>query len=170
MLAQEQSRTGASGSLTTKVVPRPSPSLCTSTVPPCSSTRFFTIDNPSPKPPWMRVVEASACRKRSKTLGKNSDLMPIPESATVISTWEFTRSSRTSTLPSLGVNLIALVSKFQTICCKRVGSPETGPACGSRTLRSRICLASAAGRTDSIAAQTMLPKSTACTSSRTFRQ
>ena len=37
------------------------------TVPPCSSTRCFTIDSPSPRPPWRRVVDASACRKRSKT-------------------------------------------------------------------------------------------------------
>ena len=33
--------------------------------------------------------------------------------------------SSTSTVPPVGVNLIALDSKFQITCCKRSASPET---------------------------------------------
>ena len=43
------------------------------------------------------------------------------------------------------------MSRFHTTCWKRAGSPWTGPASGSMTVSSRICLASAAGRTASIA-------------------
>ena len=39
---------------------------------------------------------------------------------------------RRATVPPFGVNLIALTSRFQTTCCSRFGSPETGPAMGSR--------------------------------------
>ena len=41
----------ATGSLTVKVAPRPSPSLATETLPPWSSTRWRTIASPSPSPP-----------------------------------------------------------------------------------------------------------------------
>ena len=78
--------------------------------------------------------------------------MPMPVSATLISTCEFTRSSSTCTLPPFGVNLIALDSRFQTTCCSRLGSPEIGPARGSSSFSSRMPLASAAGRTVSTAA------------------
>ena len=77
--------------------------------------------------------EASACRKRSNTCGRNSGLMPMPVSATVISMCEFTRSSRTCDLSVFPVNLMALESRFQTTCCSRFGSPEIGPAAGSRS-------------------------------------
>ena len=43
--------------------------------------------------------------------------------------------------PPLGVNLMALESRFQTTCCSRAGSPETGPASGSSTACRRIPLA-----------------------------
>ena len=46
-----------------------------------------------------------------------------PESATRSSTCELTRSSTICTRPPLGVNLMALVSRFQTTCCKRLPSP-----------------------------------------------
>ena len=69
--------------------------------------------------------------------------MPMPVSATLISMCEFTRASTTWTLPPAGVNLIALESRFQTTCCRRPGSPEIGPACGSSTFSSRMRLASA---------------------------
>ena len=52
---------------TVKVDPWPSPGLCTLTVPPCSSTMWRTIERPSPRPPYWRVVELSAWRKRSNT-------------------------------------------------------------------------------------------------------
>ena len=66
----------ASGRRTLKVAPRPSPGLAASTVPPCSSTRWRTMARPRPRPPCDRVLEASPWRKRSKTWGRNSGLMP----------------------------------------------------------------------------------------------
>src|SRR3712207_4553148 len=68
------------GRLTAKVAPLPSPSLSALTVPPCSSTSWRTMESPSPMPPWTLLVRESAWRKRSKTCGRNSPLMPMPES------------------------------------------------------------------------------------------
>jgi type II secretory pathway pseudopilin PulG len=49
----------AQGSVTVNREPQPTPALSAVTLPPCSSTRFLTIPNPSPKP---AVVFDSACR------------------------------------------------------------------------------------------------------------
>ena len=49
----------------------------------------------------------------------------MPVSLTLNSMCEFTRCSSTCTRPPLGVNLMALVSRFQTTCCRRAGSPDT---------------------------------------------
>ena len=67
-----------------------------------------------------------AWRKRSKTNGRKSAAMPRPVSLTVTSTCELTRARRSCTLPPRGVNLIAFDSRFQTICCSRSASPDTG--------------------------------------------
>src|SRR5438876_306006 len=80
-----------SGSLTTKVAPFPSPGLCASTLPPCSSTRCLTSANPRPRPLCALVLELSACVKRSKMKGSTSGAMPGPVSLTTISTCELTR-------------------------------------------------------------------------------
>ena len=60
----------------------------------------------------------------------------------------------TSTRPPGGVNLMALESRFQTTCCRRAGSPRTGPALLEVDRRWPIPLAVAAGRTVSTAAST----------------
>ena len=41
-------------------------------VPPCISTRLRTIASPRPSPLCVRVVDESACRKRSNMCGMNS--------------------------------------------------------------------------------------------------
>ena len=79
---------------------------------------------------------------------------------------EFTRSSRTCTRPPFGVNFTAFDSRFQTTCCRRSGSPETGPTRGSRIVCMRTPLASAAGCTVATALSTIRGRSTGCTSSR----
>src|SRR6185503_4578797 len=48
---------------------------------------------------------------------------------------KFTRWSSTWTLPPLGVNLTALLRRFQKTCCRRAGSPDTITLRGSRTLK-----------------------------------
>jgi len=73
------------GSETVKVLPWPEPGLLARTVPPCNSTSCFTMLRPSPKPPWRRVVDASANRNRSNKCGRNSGAIPSPVSETLIS-------------------------------------------------------------------------------------
>ena len=89
--------------------------------------------------------------------------MPRPVSLTVTSTCEFTRDSRNCTLPPRGVNLIALDSRFQTICCRRSASPDTGAVSGSITVSTRTPLASAAGMTVAIASRKIPGRSTGST-------
>src|SRR4051794_6552407 len=76
--------------------------------------------------------------------------MPRPVSVTISRASDSVRSSLTVTCPPRGVNLIALLSRFQTTCWRRTGSPLTRPAPSSCS-RSLMPLASAAGRTESMA-------------------
>ena len=77
----------------------PMPSLTARTDPPCSSASLATIDSPRPRPLWRRVVDESACRKRSKTNGRNAGSMPSPLSLTLTSTLDPTRRSVTWIAP-----------------------------------------------------------------------
>ena len=77
---------------------------------------------PSPKPPLARVIELSAWRKRSKTSGTKSLLMPMPVSVIVTTASPPSRLASMMTLPC-SVNLMAFESRFQNTCCKRSGSP-----------------------------------------------
>ena len=49
-------RTMVDGRRTMNSLPRPRPSLCTDTDPPCRSIRLRTIDSPSPNPPCDRSI------------------------------------------------------------------------------------------------------------------
>ena len=160
--------TAAAGSRTRNVVPRPSPSLDTSTDPPCISTMCRTIDRPIPRPPVFLVVPASACRNRSNTCGRNSGLMPTPESLTSRQTNAPRRATWTCTVPSRGVNFTALASRFHTTCCRRLGSPGTVPAPASTPAWTCTPLASEAGSTVAMALWTTNSNSTGCTSRRSF--
>ena len=80
--------------------------------PPIAVTSWREIARPSPVPPWVRVVDASAWRNGSNSRSIWSWRMPIPESVT--STPRSTPAgsapatyARTATWPTL-VNLIAL--------------------------------------------------------------
>ena len=62
----------------------PSPSLlATQMRPPINSTSCFEIVSPSPEPPNLRVVDKSACVKRSNTRLSCVSEMPMPVSDTV---------------------------------------------------------------------------------------
>ena len=96
---------------------------------------FRRCDERSPGPVPDRRSFAS-CRPRPgetarRHAGRKSGRMPIPVSLTTISTCEFTRSRRTCTRPFFGVNFTAFDTRFQTTCCRRPGSPDTGPTRGS---------------------------------------
>ncbi|EAU65834.1 hypothetical protein STIAU_5686 [Stigmatella aurantiaca DW4/3-1] len=110
----EASRPARSGRRTVKVAPVPGPSLCTSTVPPCSSTMVRTMASPSPSPPCPRPV--LPCRKRSKTCGKKPASMPLPVSLTVSATNASSRRASSRTHPPRSVNFRALVSRFHSTC------------------------------------------------------
>ena len=151
-----------------KRAPCPRPALSASTRPPCSSRMWRTMASPRPRPPWRRVLELSACRKRSNRCGRNSGVMPCPVSVTVMTTSAPAPAHSSSTRPPRGVNLIALESRFQTTCCRRPGSPETTPAIDASCDSSAMSFASAARRTVSIAASTTEARSTGRASIRSF--
>jgi hypothetical protein len=93
-----------------------------------------------PEAAVLRVVEASAWRKRSKTCGRNSADADAGVGDRDLHVRVDALAAETCTRPPFGVNLIALDSRFQITCCRRLGSPETGPARGSRTVSSRHVL------------------------------
>ena len=74
-----------------------------------------------------------------------------------VSRTDSTRSSAsvfklTSTEPPLRVNLIAFDRRFQATCCKRSGSTASDPMARSRWRSMVMCLAAAAGLSESTAA------------------
>ena len=92
-----------------------------------AATSWWQIASPSPVPPKVRVVEASACRKGSKRCWRTSGAMPTPVSLTSTSTvtrscWRETRWALMSTRPAW-VNFTALDTRLDTTCPSRVGSP-----------------------------------------------
>ena len=62
--------------------------------------------------------------------------------------------------PCRGENFTAFVSRFQNTCCSRSGSPRTGPAPASKSVRSSSSFSTAAGRIDSTAVETLATTST----------
>ena len=72
----------SSGTVKENTLPLPTP-LSTRMHPPISSTRRFEIVSPSPEPPYLRVVDESACVNRSNTAPNFSPGMPMPVSEIV---------------------------------------------------------------------------------------
>ena len=99
--------------------------------------------------------------------GRCSGAMPEPVSRTISRIALPLRSMRSDTAPSLGVNLTALLSRFQTTCCSRSASPtKSTVGSGPGSTASRTPRAAAAGRTTSSAALAIATRSTRRTSSR----
>ena len=101
-----------------------------SIVPPCNSTSWRVMARPRPVPPCSRMVEPSPCEKESKMLPKRSRAIPGPVSATVTSSQRSRDVAETSTAPA-GVNLMALPTRLNRICCTRSSSASTRATCGS---------------------------------------
>ncbi|MNQ42850.1 hypothetical protein D3C85_565600 [compost metagenome] len=80
------------------------------------------IDSPKPVPPYLRLVEPSACWKASKIKGCLPNGIPIPVSFTIkqiiLSSSVFTLISKLT--DPLSVNLIAFEIRFLRICSKRI--------------------------------------------------
>lgn len=106
------------GKSSEKVVPLPS-SLDTCSVPCIKSTSRLQMARPRPVPPYLRVVEASACMNCSKSELSFCGGIPMPVSSTLI--WRmpavlFVRSieTRVRTEPC-SVNLTELPSRLSRI-------------------------------------------------------
>ena len=130
-----------------KVEPRPA--LDSAQIrPPIISTRFLEIARPSPVPPYLRVVEASAWLKLRKVLASCSGVMPIPESWTqkCSSTSLPRRSTRSAPMmiSPLSVNFTALLPRLTRTWPRRRGSPISAVGrLGARLNSSSIPLSSA---------------------------
>ena len=115
----------SSGTAKENTLPLPTP-LSTEMRPPISSTSRFEIVSPRPEPPYLRVVDESACVNRSNTAPNFSPGMPMPVSEIVNRTTPEAESAsgvtRSATSPD-SVNLIALPSRLSSTCRSRVGSP-----------------------------------------------
>ena len=119
--------------LTVNVEPRPSPSLCACDRAAMHLDEIFDDGEPKAQAAGFACIAVVDWRKRSNAWAMKSLDMPCPLSITQTSMCEFTRCMTTRTNPSFGVNLIALLRRFQNTCCSRPGSPET------LTVGSRIC-------------------------------
>ena len=116
------------------VLPLPT-ALCSFSSPPSRPASSRLIASPSPVPPYLRDVPASACWNASNTIRCLSGEMPMPVSVTSSAITIGALSSTvcpgvqpscatlaaSRTLPS-SVNLNALDSRFLRICCRRLGS------------------------------------------------
>ena len=97
-----------------KVEPWPGPALSTPIVPPISSASFLLIANPSPVPPYLRVVPLSAWLKLWKSLAMPAALRPMPVSRTAKFS-SFPSADTTSTTSPASVNLTSLPSRLSRI-------------------------------------------------------
>ena len=111
--------------------------------PPISVTSRAEMARPSPVPPNLRVVDASACVNASNTRACCSGEMPMPVSATSnLTPTPLTGSALTRMCPPAGVNFTALDSRLVSTWRSRPGSPwvRVGrPGC--RLISSWSCLA-----------------------------
>ena len=103
--------TGLSGKVKTKRVPIFF-SLCTSIVPPISSTSCLLIVVPKPVPPNFRDIEASACANASKTLFTCSSDIPMPVSAIMNCTSPFCTGCTVRDTQPCSVNFTALPTRL----------------------------------------------------------
>ena len=150
------------------VAPRPGPPLSADIVPPISSARRLLMARPSPVPPYLRVVEASAWLNFWKSLPIPSAESPMPVSRTAkvsSAVLPVTVAVTVSTTSPRSVNLMALASRLSRICRSRVTSPLTagGTSPSNRYARSS-CFCAARVPTRSSADSTHSRRSNGCAS------
>ena len=115
------------------VAPLPAPSLSAHIVPPISSASRLLIARPRPVPPYLRVVDESACEN-----DWNSRLIPSGGQADAgvahrerqldLAAGRAPVAVTVSTTSPASVNLTALLSRLSRICRSRVTSPTHAPA------------------------------------------
>src|SRR5439155_7948776 len=117
-------RSTRTGSVNRKVEPVPRLDS-THMRPPCISIIFLAMVRPRPVPPFVLVLELSACWNSSKTFCWSASEIPGPVSATE------TRKAPSATRASIetspvSVNLIALPARFSSTWVSRRSSPRPG--------------------------------------------
>ena len=109
------------------VDPLPGPSLCAHMRPPISSARRLLIASPSPVPPYLRVVDESACENdwNSRLMPSADRPMPVSRTAKVSSACPPAAGAAVtvSTTSPRSVNFTALESRLRMIWRSRVTSP-----------------------------------------------
>ena len=129
------------GSVTVNVLPVPC-RLSTLTVPPSMSAKALVMDRPRPVPPNLRVVEASACRKRWNNCANWSAVMPMPVSSTSNTSVAFgpsppSRRAINVTVPAF-VNFAALLKRlrrtWRTLVMSECMVPRSSPSWSLRVL------------------------------------
>ncbi len=136
------------------VLPRPGPGLLAVSVPPCISTSCRARPRPRPRPPRVRSSEASAWVNISNIRGSTSGAMPMPRSATRMTTSLPETTASRSMRPPGGEYLLALLSRLPRLCVRRAASTSMYTGCRG-TLISSCCPAmSIAGRQASTASST----------------
>ena len=117
---------GSRGSVIRNAVPLPG-WLETVIFPPMASTRPLTMLRPSPVPSTLRSKVEPNVTNASKILSRSPAGMPIPVSVTRNVTCPGGPDVSTSTvICPFSVNLMALPTRFTTICSSRAASPRTG--------------------------------------------
>ena len=120
----------SAGRRTVKVEPCPG-ALATVMSPPIIRQRRRLIASPSPVPPYLRVVEASAWVNASNSFPICSGVMPMPVSEIAMVTQSRPPSSgqrltSTRIIPR-SVNLLALLARLSSAWRSRVGSARIAP-------------------------------------------
>src|SRR5581483_9546779 len=136
------------GSVKRNVLPTPTV-LSTQMRPPCSPTRRFEMARPRPVPPYLRVVELSACRNSSKMYASASCGMPTPVSVTASVIQPSADAAAMVTLPC-SVNFTAFAARFTRICRMRARSANAAGRPRGTSISSASPLPSACGRTSSM--------------------
>ena len=151
-----------SGSQIVNCAPLSRPSEWTSMRPPCRSTSCCTSASPMPMPPWWRVRFVCCWPNSWKMCGSAPASMPCPLSLTSSRASLPSRTSDTVTRPPDGVNLIALLSRFQAIWRRRTGSACTISGSAVRFTSSAMPFCSASRATAPIESPTMNGSGTRC--------
>jgi len=97
--------------------------------------------SPRPVPPYLRVVEPSACWNASNSVGWASAAMPMPSSLTfresIGTPARMPSSSTSSSMRPFSVNLTALPTRLVSTCHSRCSSPvsQGGTSAATRAIR-----------------------------------
>ena len=107
-------------------LPRPVPSLRASTSPPCISTSVLHDRKAEPKPAGQPVDRLRGLARTGRTRAAGAPRRcRRPRRCTSIRARPRPAQAQARSRPGSGVNLAALISRFDTTCASRISSPAT---------------------------------------------